>query len=131
LSSSDSYKFTKAERLCRTKLINYLFEQGNTFHYGIFKVVWSVSPIEIPSPAQVAFSVSKRSFRHAVSRNLAKRRMREAYRLNKSALYQHLITLRKQVVFVIILKGNEIPSFDIVEKSVKGVIEKLITLNKA
>jgi ribonuclease P protein component len=32
------------------------------------------------------FSVSKRNFKKATDRNLLKRRMREAYRLNKAAL---------------------------------------------
>ena len=47
-------------------------------------------PLLLPSPAQVAFSVSKRGFRLAVTRNLIKRRMREAYRKNKYILYEYL-----------------------------------------
>ena len=47
-------------------------------------------PLNIPYPAQVAFSVSKRGFRLAVTRNLIKRRMREAYRKNKYLLYEYL-----------------------------------------
>ena len=35
-------------------------------------------------------SVSKRKFKHAVDRNRAKRQMREAYRLNKKALYDNV-----------------------------------------
>jgi ribonuclease P protein component len=130
VNSAATYKFSKAERLCSTKIITHLFEEGNTFHYGIFKVVWSSSPSPLPFPAQVAFSVSKRSFRHAVSRNLAKRRMREAYRLNKSMLYEHLLATGKQLVMVIILKGTEMPAYDVAEKYMKAVIGKLISLTK-
>ena len=75
--------FEKSERLCSTKIISGLFENGNIFYTPLFKVVWSISPVIIPYPAQIAFSVSKRGFRLAVTRNLIKRRMREAYRKNK------------------------------------------------
>ena len=75
--------FEKSERLCSTKIISGLFENGNIFYTSLFKVVWNKSPVTLPLPAQVAFSVSKRGFRLAVTRNLIKRRMREAYRKNK------------------------------------------------
>lgn len=86
------------------------------------------SPAELPFPAQVAFSVSKRSFKHAVSRNLARRRIREAYRKNKHLLYEHLTLVKKQIVFMIILKGDVIPDYLSAEKAVLSVIGKLKTL---
>jgi ribonuclease P protein component len=120
--------FRKNERLCSIKLISVLFESGNIFHTSLFKVVWLYCPTELPSPAQVVFSVSKRSFKHAVSRNLARRRMREAYRKNKNLLYEHLELLNKQLVFTIILKGESIPDYPSIEKGISGVISRLINL---
>ena len=57
-------------------------------------------------PAQIAFSVSKRGFRLAVTRNLIKRRMREAYRKNKYLLYEFLASENKQIVLIVIVKGE-------------------------
>jgi len=82
--------FDKSERLCSTKVIASLFESGNIFYSSLFKVVWGRSPVTLPGPAQVAFSVSKKGFPLAVTRNLIKRRIREAYRKNKKTLYEHL-----------------------------------------
>jgi ribonuclease P protein component len=120
--------FDKTERLCSRKIVGGLFENGNIFHNSIFKVVWDTGQISLPAPAQVAFSVSKRGFRLAVTRNLIKRRMREAYRKNKKILYDHLLSQNIQIAFVVILKGNSVPDYLTIEKAVREIINKLIIL---
>jgi ribonuclease P protein component len=118
--------FEKSERLCSNKIITGLFEHGNIFHTSLFKVVWEIRPVPTAFPAQVAFSVSKKGFRFAVTRNLIKRRMREAYRKNKKKLYEHLVTENIQIAFVVILKGNLVPDYLTIEKSMIDMINKLI-----
>lgn len=119
--------FDKSERLCSTKIITGLFESGKIFHTSLFKVVWGKSPVQLPFPAQVTFSVSKRGFKLSVTRNLLKRRMRETYRKNKNFLYEKLTSENIQIVFVVILKGNAIADYQTIEKSMKDVINRLIT----
>jgi ribonuclease P protein component len=118
--------FEKSERLCSTKIITGLFEDGFIFHNQLFKVVWSISPAQIPHPAQIAFSVTKRGFRLAVTRNLIKRRIREAYRKNKYLLYEFLISQNKQIVLIVIMKGTAVPDYIDIEKSIKDILNRLI-----
>jgi ribonuclease P protein component len=118
--------FEKSERLCSTKIISGLFENGNIFYTPLFKVVWIISPVIIPYPAQIAFSVSKRGFRLAVTRNLIRRRIREAYRKNKYVLYEYLASENKQIVFIAIVRGNKVPEFKVIEKSTIEMLNRLI-----
>jgi ribonuclease P protein component len=121
--------FDKSERLCSRKIIDDLFENGNIFYNSLFKVVWAKGHDSLPVPAQVAFSVSKRGFRLAVTRNLIKRRMREAYRKNKQTLYDYLISKNIKIAFLVIIRGNSVHDYVIIEKSIVDIINKLIFLN--
>jgi ribonuclease P protein component len=122
--------FNKAERLCSLKVIEGLFENGSVFYTSLFKVVWGKGNPDQPSPAQVAFSVPKKGFKLAVTRNLIKRRMREAYRKNKQPLCECLLASQFYAVFVVIIKGNSIPDYQSVERSMKEVLNKLIALTR-
>lgn len=114
--------FRKDERLCRLKLISALFEEGNSFYTPLFRVVWKISDEESVYPAQIAVSVPKKNLRAAVSRNLIKRRIREAYRKNKEALYNSLVKNDLRIILMVIYRKNEITDYFKIEKSVNELI---------
>ena len=78
-----THMFRKAERLSRKKWIQELFDKGSSFTLYPFRILALPHPDPAASANQVMFSVPKRQFKSAVKRNTVKRRMREAYRLNK------------------------------------------------
>jgi len=123
-NSKTSFSFKKGERLCSKKIIDKLFLEGESFLSFPFKIVYL--KIDRPSsfPVQVGFSVGKRNFKKAVKRNLIKRKMREAYRLNKQNLYDEIGENQLAVFFIFI--GKTIPEYSVVETGVKKGIKKLI-----
>jgi ribonuclease P protein component len=80
------FTFNKAEKLSKEKTIQELFTRGSSFYLHPFKVVYILNPDPSASLPQILISVSNRNFSRAVDRNLIKRRIREAYRLQKEII---------------------------------------------
>ncbi|MFV0344902.1 MAG: ribonuclease P protein component [Bacteroidales bacterium] len=74
------------ERLHGKTLIDRIFHEGVSIYQYPIKAF--VLRNENKEPNKILSSVSKRYFKKAVDRNLLKRRMKEAYRLNKDILTQ-------------------------------------------
>lgn len=125
MEKSERQTFSRNERLCRTRLIEELFEKGNAFYTSVFKVVWAIPGSSIPSPAQVAVSVPKKGFRHATDRNLLKRRIRESYRRRKHSLYSFLREEGISVTFIMIYRSSKIEDYNAIDRAVEEVIQKL------
>lgn len=120
------YTFKKEERLCNKKLIDGLFHNGSSFLCYPFRASWMVTDAGQQFPVQIVFSVAKKRYKRAVDRNLVKRRMREAYRLNKqSLLYDVLNTADKKLVLSISYIGKEISPYDFFEKKMIKLLNQL------
>ena len=75
---------SKDEILRSKKIIQELFDSGSSFFLHPFKFVYlKVDHLDYP---QILFTVSQRNFKKAVDRNKIRRRIIEAYRLNKKSL---------------------------------------------
>ncbi|MDP2890142.1 MAG: ribonuclease P protein component, partial [Bacteroidota bacterium] len=110
----EGFTLHKEERLCSQKLIEELFNSGDSFLSYPLKVVFLKTELPQPQPVQAAFTVSKRNFKRAVKRNLLKRRIREAYRLNKPAFYQKIAAKEIQLAIMFVYIGKDILEFPVI-----------------
>ncbi len=125
----EKFSFKKEERLCSKKIIDRLFSEGESFLVFPLKFVFLKTKLSSAFPVQAGFSVGKKIFKKAVQRNLLKRRMREAYRLNKHELYN--VLLEEQMAVFIIYVGKELSDYGVIEQAVKKGIKKLSKLKPA
>lgn len=114
--------FTKDERLKRKCYFDALFTQGKSVKaYPIRAIYLEMTPENfkecknLSHQTQVAFSVPKRRFKHAVDRNRIKRQMREAYRLNKHSL-------EKPLAMVLVYLPSEKPNYETIDKAMQKLL---------
>ena len=119
------FSFTKKERLSSRKSISFLFQSGKAVYAPPLKLLF-IKATGITQPAVATISVPKRLFKRAVDRNLLKRRIREAYRLNKSGFYSRLKESNRQVHIVIQYQQKEIVDYQTIEKGLKKGLERIL-----
>jgi len=122
----EGFTFQKGERLCSQKIIGELFTTGESFLAYPLKVVFLKTELPECFPVQAAFTVSKRNFKRAVDRNLLKRRMREAYRLNKPDLYNQIADKKLQIAIMFVYIAKDISEYPAIDKAMISAFKKVL-----
>ena len=117
--------FNKSERLSRKAAINKLFEQGESIVVSSFLLLWKENT-DKHSATKTLISVPKRNISLATKRNLIKRRINEAFRLNKEKLYAKLGERNKQINIAILYQKKEIQTYKIIEQKINLLLSRLI-----
>ncbi len=113
------------ERLKLRQQIETLFQTGEAFSVFPLRVIFRLCPTSTEeSPVRIGFSIPKKRIKKAVGRNRVRRRLKEAWRLQKHALYQQ-IPAGSQLHLFFVFTGPEKLSFDEAFAAIKKVNEKL------
>jgi len=124
--SMEGLTLKKDERLSSQKVIGEMFSSGESFLSYPLKVVFLKTESTQAFPVQAAFTVSKRNFKRAVKRNLLKRRMREAFRLNKPSFYDELAAKDLHIAVMFVFISKDLIEFPIIEKAMISAFKKVL-----
>jgi len=133
-----SNKFHRNERLKSRKEIGRLFgKAGQSLNsYPLRLVYVEAEEVRGTFPYQVAFVVPKRRFKRAIDRNLIKRRVLEAFRMEKQligaktqvqgdALEKQWTPPAKQLALMFIYTGKEAMPLAYIQKKMKKLLQQL------
>ncbi|MDG5799325.1 ribonuclease P protein component [Marinilabiliaceae bacterium ANBcel2] len=115
----------KDERIKKKRESDLLFKEGkSTFSYPL-KAKYLLIDRNIPQySAKIMVSVPKKKVKRAYKRNLIRRRVKEAYRINKVQLNK-AIPHDKTLLIALIYINNEAEKFETIEKGVLKLFSKI------
>lgn len=115
----------KAERLDKKKIIEKMFAGGSR-SFSVFPLRVVYLPVEeLEADASILVSVSKRRFKHAVKRNCVKRRIREAYRVNKHGLLSVLSEKKCRLAIAFIYLSDQLAESSVIEDRMKTALARI------
>ena len=110
------------------KQIDRLFNSGSYFNLPPLRISYIIEAIGNNDELQCGVGVSGKYFKKAVDRNRVKRILREAWRVQISALASLAKTQNKSLKVFIIYTGRELPEYKLIYDKTGLVIARLTSM---
>ena len=120
------FQFPKKQKLCGEKVIERLFANGKSISEKQFRAIWNFEKNNDQVCVKSLIVVSKKRLKLAVERNVVKRRIKEAYRLQKKQLEYFLESTNQQLNLAIIYQQEEILDYKTLEEKINLLLSRLI-----
>ncbi len=121
------FRFPKKQKICNHDTIERLFANGKSISESPIRIIWNFEENNDNVSLKVLIVVSKKRLKSAVDRNIVKRRIKEAYRIQKKQLELFLERNNQQLNLVIIYQEEEIMNFKVLEQKINLLLTRLIT----
>ena len=119
------FEFSKKQKLCNEAAIKEMFSNGKSFVIDPIRLIWK-EEVNSDSVAIKSIIVApKKQLKLAADRNIVRRRIKEAYRLNKAEIECFLVNNNRQLNVAIIYQNEKILSYKAIEKRIKLILERL------
>lgn len=120
--------FPLKEHLKSKSIIERVYAEGSSATAFPLRAVFLETDSDIQEPtATILVSVAKRRFRHAVDRNLMKRRIREAYRTSKHDFIEALQNNGKKMAVAIIYIDTKESSTEFLKRKMEKLLNTILS----
>lgn len=119
--------FPLKEHLKSKSIIDSLYANGESATAFPLRAVFLEQPATQEPTAAILVNVAKRRFRHAVDRNLLKRRMREAYRTGKHGFIETLESNGKKMAVAIMYIDNKPSSTEYLKRRMEKLLNAILS----
>ncbi len=118
------YALAKSERLRSLTAVRRLFKDGASGFVYPFRYMYITDESTTPS-VEVLFSVPKRYHKRANKRNTLRRRMKEAYRLNKATLTQSATQRSMSIDMALVYSAKEVLPYKTIEHAICKILAEI------
>mgnify|MGYP006109434397 FL=1 len=119
------FEFPKKQKLCNETAIKNMFSNGKSFAVDPIRLVWKEEFNSDEVALKSIIVVPKKKLNLAADRNVMRRRMKEAYRLQKTAIESFLKSENIQLSIALIYQVEEILPYKTIEEKIKLILSRL------
>jgi len=119
IMDSKKFSFSKQEKLKSKKVFGQLFVEGKSIDAFPVKLIYTQIDSEDDINIKAGMAAPKKRFKSAVKRNRIKRLLREAYRLNKYAVFNKI---EGNFAFLFLYLGNKMPHYSEVDRAINKLL---------
>ena len=119
------FEFSKKQKLCNETTIKEMFSKGDSFVIAPIRLIWKEEVDSDSVAIKSIIVVPKKQLKLAADRNVVRRRMKEAYRLNKAEIEHFLVNKNRQLNVAIVYQNEKILSYKAIEKKIKLILGRL------
>ena len=122
------FQFPKKQKICSHDAIDRLFANGKSISEKPFRAIWNFEENKDNVSLKSLIVVSKKRLKSAADRNIVKRRIKEAYRIQKNPLELFLEKNNLQLNLAIIYQEEEIIEYKCLEQKINLILRRLISM---
>ena len=115
----------KYEKLCSRTAINNIFQGGKSVICYPLRAAFTIAE-ENETPAKFLITIPKKKIRKAVNRVLLRRRVREAYRLNRHLLIPKLQEFGVSLNVAFVYLSDEISDYAHINEKMQALLGKIV-----
>lgn len=119
------YTLPKSERLKSLTAVRRLFKDGASGFVYPFRYMTFTEDSTTPN-VEALFSVPKRYHKRANKRNTLRRRTKEAYRLNKEALYEAVSKSGRSLDIAFVYSTKDILPYKTIEHAIRRILAEVV-----